>query len=119
VRRAYRVHRVGDVSYVDCVVGSATLVAVPPFDTGAEERDAGSLVAPMPGTVGRVVVARGNKVAAGDVMLTLEAMKLEHAVRAPQNGVVAEVYVEPGTQVEAGAPLAQIEPEPDADESES
>jgi propionyl-CoA carboxylase alpha chain len=115
VRRGYRVHRVGDVSYVDSVVGSAALVEVPAFDTGAEERDAGSLVAPMPGTVGRVMVTRGDTVAAGDAMLTLEAMKLEHAVRAPQSGVVAEVYVGPGTQVEAGTPLALIDP----DESES
>jgi propionyl-CoA carboxylase alpha chain len=114
VRRAFRVHRVGEISYVDSAAGSAALVEVPPFDTGAEEADAGSLVAPMPGTVGRVVVARGDRVTAGDVMLTLEAMKLEHAVRAPQAGVVAELLVEPGTQVEAGTPLALIDP----DESE-
>jgi propionyl-CoA carboxylase alpha chain len=114
VRRALRVHRVGDVSYVDTSAGSAAFVEVAPLATGVEERDAGSLVAPMPGTVGRVVVARGDKVGAGEVMLTLEAMKLEHAVRAPQAGVVADLYVEPGSQVEAGTPLAQIEP----DESE-
>jgi propionyl-CoA carboxylase alpha chain len=118
VRRAFRVHRVGAVSYVDSVSGSAALVEVPPFDTGTEVHDTGSLVAPMPGTVGRVVVARGDTVKSGDVMLTLEAMKLEHAVRAPQAGVVAALFVEPGTQVEAGTPLAQIDPEPDPDESE-
>jgi propionyl-CoA carboxylase alpha chain len=115
VRRAVRVHRVGDVSYVDSAAGSVALVVVPPFDSGADEHEAGSLVAPMPGTVGRVAVARGDKVATGDLMLTLEAMKLEHAVRAPQAGVVTELYVEPGAQVEAGTPLAQIDP----DESES
>jgi propionyl-CoA carboxylase alpha chain len=116
VRRAVRVHRVDDVSYVDSAAGSAALVEMPAFGGGTEERDAGSLVAPMPGTVGRVVVGRGDTVAAGDVMLTLEAMKLEHAVRAPQAGVVAELYVEPGSQVEAGTPLARIAAEIDPEE---
>jgi propionyl-CoA carboxylase alpha chain len=50
-------------------------------------------------------------VSAGDLMLTLEAMKLEHAVLAPEAGLVAELYVEPGTQVEAGTPLALLTPD--------
>jgi propionyl-CoA carboxylase alpha chain len=111
VRRAIRVHTVGPASYVDCEFGSATLVEVPPFAGPDEESAAGSLVAPMPGTVGRVAVTAGQRVETGDVLLTLEAMKLEHVVRAPEAGVVTELYVEPGTQVEAGTPLALITPE--------
>jgi propionyl-CoA carboxylase alpha chain len=54
----------------------------------------------MPGAVGRVSVEVGQSVAAGDLLLTLEAMKMEHAVRAPESGVVTELLVEPGRQVE-------------------
>ena len=111
LRRTFEVHRVGDISYVDSPAGSAALTEVPRFTEEAEERVAGSLVAPTPGTVGRVAVVRGQRVSTGDLMLTLEAMKLEHAVLAPEAGVVAELYVEPGTQVEAGTPLALITPD--------
>jgi len=73
------------------------------------ELPAGSLVAPMPGAVGRLAVTVGQEVAAGDLLLTLEAMKLEHTVHAPASGVVTELYVEPGRQVEAGDVLAVVD----------
>ena len=49
--------------------------------------------------------------AAGDLLLTVEAMKLEHAVHAPTSGVVTDLKVEAGTQVEAGALLAVLSPD--------
>jgi pyruvate carboxylase len=57
--------------------------------------------APMPGTIASVGVAVGQKVARGDVVVTLEAMKMEAAVRAEIDGQVGEVLVRPGTQVDA------------------
>jgi len=111
VRRTFHVHRVDDVSYVDSETGSAALAEVPRFADAATEHAAGSLLAPVPGTVGRVAVALGQPVRAGELLLTLEAMKLEHAVNAPEAGVVAELYVDVGAQVEAGAPLALLTPE--------
>jgi pyruvate carboxylase len=57
--------------------------------------------APMPGTIASVSVAVGQKVARGDVVATLEAMKMEAAVRAEIDGQVGEVVVRPGTQVDA------------------
>ena len=57
--------------------------------------------APMPGTIASVSVAVGQKVARGDVVATLEAMKMEAAVRAEIDGLVGEVVVRPGTQVDA------------------
>jgi propionyl-CoA carboxylase alpha chain len=63
----------------------------------------------MPGSVVRVLVAAGNAVSAGDPLVVLEAMKMEHTVSAPAAGQVAEVAVEPGQQVEAGALLVVIE----------
>jgi len=62
----------------------------------------------MPGAVGRILVAVGDRVAADDVLLTLEAMKLEHAVRAPTDGVVDQLLVAPSDQVDTGSLLAVV-----------
>jgi 3-methylcrotonyl-CoA carboxylase alpha subunit len=69
---------------------------------------AGGLLAPMPGRVRRVLLAEGAKVGKGDVILILEAMKMEHAIRAPRDGTVARVLFVEGDLVEAGAVLAEI-----------
>jgi propionyl-CoA carboxylase alpha chain len=108
VRHTYRIHRAAGVSYVDHIDGSVALVEVPRFAPPVVERAPGSLLAPMPGAVGRVAVTLGQTVAAGDLLLTLEAMKMEHAVLAPDDGVVSELPVEPGTQVEPGTVLAVV-----------
>jgi len=63
----------------------------------------------------RAHVAPGDAVAAGARLATLEAMKMEHAALAPRAGIVAEVMVDPGAQVEAGAPLVRLAPEGPAD----
>jgi biotin carboxyl carrier protein len=60
------------------------------------------LTAPMPGTVVSLHVAPGERVAAGQLVLKLEAMKMLNAIRAPQDGVVAELRVDPGEQVGYG-----------------
>ena len=69
----------------------------------------GSLAAPMPGTVLRVLVSPGDHVAAGQTLVLLEAMKMELAVAAPGDGVVSAVHVEAGELVQGGAALAEIE----------
>jgi propionyl-CoA carboxylase alpha chain len=111
VRRRYDVHRVGDVSYVDGPEGAVALTELPRFPEPEPEAATGSLVAPLPGAVGRVAVEPGQHVSAGDLLLTLEAMKLEHPVLAPHAGTVAAVPVAPGQQVDTGTVLAIIEPE--------
>ena len=68
----------------------------------------GGLLAPMPGRVRRVLLAAGARVGQGDVILILEAMKMEHAIRAPRDGTVARVFFAEGELVEAGAVLAEI-----------
>ena len=55
----------------------------------------------MPGTIGTVSVHGGQRLVRGDVLLTLEAMKMETTVRAEQDGVIKEVLVTPGLQVDA------------------
>lgn len=69
---------------------------------------AGSLAAPMPGRVRRIVASPGERVVHGDVVLILEAMKMEHAIRAPRAGTVSKVFHSEGDLVEAGTPLAEI-----------
>ncbi|MFI6759288.1 biotin carboxylase N-terminal domain-containing protein [Micromonospora sp. NPDC050417] len=108
VRVAFAVHRVDSVSYVDGPDGSVTLTELPRFPEPTPELAEGSLVAPLPGAVSRILVVPGQRVAAGDLLLTLEAMKLEHPVHAPTAGTVTELPVPPGAQVEAGTVLAVL-----------
>ncbi|MGO4430795.1 acetyl-CoA carboxylase biotin carboxyl carrier protein subunit, partial [Streptomyces sp. MCAF7] len=71
-------------------------------------------LAPMPGTVVRVAeVAVGDRVEAGQTILWLEAMKMEHRVTAPAAGVLSALYATPGRQVEVGAVLAVVAAEGD------
>ncbi len=84
---------------------------VPPrFESPDDAGRAGSTVAPMPGKVVRVLVRVGDAVAAGQPLLTIEAMKMEHQVVAPAAGTVAEVFVEAGQQLDGGQPLVKVDP---------
>ena len=77
----------------------------PPDDSGR----LGSTVAPMPGSILRVLVEVGDVVVAGQPLLAMEAMKMEHQVVSPVGGTVAEVFVKAGQQVDSGQPLVRIE----------
>jgi 3-methylcrotonyl-CoA carboxylase alpha subunit len=78
-------------------------------NVGAAAGD-GAILAPMPGKVTSVEISKGEKVAKGQRLLTLEAMKMEHGLVAPFDGVVAELNAKAGTQVQVDAVLAEIEP---------
>ncbi|MEX2546174.1 MAG: biotin/lipoyl-containing protein, partial [Chloroflexota bacterium] len=67
-----------------------------------------SVTAPMPGTVLQVRVSEGEEVEAGQVLVLLEAMKMENAVPAPGPGVVSRVLVEAGQQVRRGETLVEL-----------
>jgi propionyl-CoA carboxylase alpha chain len=111
IRLSLKVHRVGDISYVDSPEGSVTLRELSRFPLPAPETTEGSLIAPLPGAVRRVLVVPGQRVRAGELLLTLEAMKLEHPVHAPSAGVVASLPVQPGAEVDTGELLAVLDPE--------
>ena len=96
---------------VDGPDGSATFEIVPEFVDPADVVAEGSLLAPMPAAVVSVAVESGQTVSKGDVVLVLEAMKMQHTITAPTDGVVSELDVSAGQQVEAGAVLAVIEGE--------
>ncbi|NBH06289.1 biotin carboxylase N-terminal domain-containing protein [Amycolatopsis sp. SID8362] len=108
VRRTFDVARHDGVSYVDSSLGSVALKTEPRFADPDAALAAGSLVAPMPGTVVRLAVQAGDPVKAGDPLLWLEAMKMEHRIAAPADGVVAELPVTVGQQVEVGTILAVV-----------
>jgi propionyl-CoA carboxylase alpha chain len=113
VRRVVAVHRVGRVSYTDSALGHSALAEVDRFPDPAGAEQAGSLLAPMPGTVVRIEVAVGDPVSAGMSILAIEAMKMEHVIRAPAAGVVAELLVTVGAQVSSGSVLAVVAEEGD------
>lgn len=67
------------------------------------------LTAPLPGKILKVLVSPGSKVKKGDLLLTIEAMKMENEFFASEDGVVKEVYVTPGQSVETGGNLLLLE----------
>jgi propionyl-CoA carboxylase alpha chain len=109
VARPFAVARYEDAVHVDSPIGSVRLVHLPRLPEPVVLVAPGSLLAPMPGTVLRVDVTSGTPVSAGQPILTLEAMKMEHQISAPAAGVVSALNVTPGRQVEAGTVLAVIE----------
>jgi propionyl-CoA carboxylase alpha chain len=113
-RRVYRVHQAADGTYVDASDGSSALRETPRFGDPTKLAPAGSLLAPMPGLVLRVLAEPGTAVTAGQPILVLEAMKMEQTVSAPADGVLAELHAKAGDQVSTGQVLAVLEaPSPD------
>jgi propionyl-CoA carboxylase alpha chain len=115
----FAVARYGQHIYVDSARGPVHLVALPRFPAPGSAVEKGSLVAPMPGNVIRLGAAVGDTVAAGQPLIWLEAMKMEHTITAPSDGVLAELNVDTGQQVEVGAVLARVESPESASEGDS
>ncbi|ANJ08097.1 acetyl/propionyl/methylcrotonyl-CoA carboxylase subunit alpha [Streptomyces parvulus] len=107
VRRRFDIARYGDTVHV----GPTVLTALPRFPDPTAQHAPGSLLAPMPGTVVRVAegVTEGSAVEAGQPLLWLEAMKMEHRITAPTTGTLTALNAEPGRQVEVGTLLAVVE----------
>jgi len=101
-------HRAREV-YVDGLGAALAFREQPRFTDPATAHASGSLLAPMPGTVISVAAEPGQQVGAGQPVLVLEAMKMQHTVSAPHAGTVTEIPVQPGQQVAAGDVLAVVE----------
>jgi len=118
--KKYRVNVNGqsyDVSVEELAGGqtapAATPVAAAPAPVAqaaptAAVAGAGTVKAPMPGTILSVKVSTGQQVKAGDVLLILEAMKMENEICAAGNGVVTQIRVQSGTTVNTGDPLIDL-----------
>jgi acetyl-CoA/propionyl-CoA carboxylase biotin carboxyl carrier protein len=108
----------GDIVHVDVGGRSVGFRLAPPPDVDRAARaaaragatDRAELTAPMPGAVLRLHIRAGDRVGAGDPVVTLEAMKMEHVVAAPIAGRLAELLVQPADQVARGQLLGTIEP---------
>ena len=102
------VHVAGDEEVVVFEAGEAFVFRDHPPVADAEATGDGSIRAPMPGKVIQLSVKAGDTVVKGQPLLTLEAMKMEHALNAPFDGVVDELAAELGAQVTEGAVLVKL-----------
>jgi len=109
VATEYRVAQYGDDVDVDSVHGHVALTALPRFPEPDSVVEQGSLLAPMPGSVIRLGAGLGDTVKAGQPLVWLEAMKMEHTITAPADGVLTQLSVSVGQQVVVGAVLARVE----------
>lgn len=82
-----------------------------PNDTTQTQANNNSLNAPMPATVVAILKTKGDRVIAGDELMVLEAMKMEHTIRAPENGELTDIFYPIGAQVDAGVALVALTPQ--------
>jgi propionyl-CoA carboxylase alpha chain len=111
VQRRFGIATYGDDVYVDTAAGGTRFHVPPRFADASVHAAVGSLRAPMPGSVVRIAVSAGDSVQRGEPVLWLEAMKMQHRVDAPASGIVTDLPVQPGQQVETGTVLAVISEE--------
>jgi 3-methylcrotonyl-CoA carboxylase alpha subunit len=98
----------GDRIFVWCDGATYSFERVRASRSGSGGEHGGDLLAPMPGRVRKVAVAAGDPIARGMVLIVLEAMKMEHAIRAPKDGILKRLFVKEGDLVDAGVELAEI-----------
>jgi propionyl-CoA carboxylase alpha chain len=115
LRANARVTRDGASLYVQCPRGTVAFEIVPRFEVHGVEIAHGGLTAPMPGLIIDVRVEPGQRVSAGETLVVMEAMKMEHVIAARGDGTVTSVMVVAGQQVEGGASLLSIDPDEMAD----
>ncbi|WKG09288.1 biotin carboxylase N-terminal domain-containing protein [Nocardia sp. PE-7] len=111
VRRQFEIARYDDLVAIDSPLGPVAVRRLPRFTDPSEQVAAGSLLAPMPGSVIRLGAAEGDQVKQGQPILWLEAMKMEHTIAAPATGILSALNVTVGQQVEVGTVLAVVEEE--------
>jgi acetyl/propionyl-CoA carboxylase alpha subunit len=113
VRRRYAVRHTAHAAYVNGPEGQSTFALRAEDDPDERGGVAGECRAPLPGAITKILVAVGDTVAEGDGLVVLEAMKMEHTLRAHGAGVVSEVLASAGQQVDVGELLVAVEPEPE------
>lgn len=99
-------------------IASPKIAAVKPSAGGADfveapaqqpvTGNAGSIKSPLPGSIAKIMVKEGQAVKAGDILLTIEAMKMENEIMAPAAGTVKKIYVAEGKAVQQGEALVDL-----------
>jgi propionyl-CoA carboxylase alpha chain len=110
IRRRYRIQLGAGLTtaLVDSDLGASSFQVIDRLPVPGASGPQGGLTAPMPGLVVRVLVAEGDEVVAGQPLMVLEAMKMEHTILSPEAGRVSALNVSEGVQVERGAVLAAV-----------
>ena len=109
-RSTAQVHVTGEARHIFTPRGAAVLQLQDPLaHAGAGHSEGGRLTAPMPGKLVSFAVKAGDAVTKGQALAVMEAMKMEHTIAAPADGVVQELLYAPGDQVTEGAELIRIE----------
>jgi propionyl-CoA carboxylase alpha chain len=108
-RASQRVTRSPGHLHVQTVHGTASFEIVPRFAIPGVEAAPGGLTAPMPGSIINVRVSTGQHVEAGETLVVMEAMKMEHVITAPEAGTVSAIFVTTSQQVDNGTVLLTLE----------
>jgi 3-methylcrotonyl-CoA carboxylase alpha subunit len=108
-RMSVNVYLNNDVAHIFTAQGAAQIIAIDLLaHAGVAQAEGGRLTAPMPGKVVSFAVKAGDKVSKGQALAVMEAMKMEHTIAAPLDGVVQELLYAPGDQVTEGAELLKL-----------
>ncbi|MGB4116034.1 MAG: acetyl/propionyl/methylcrotonyl-CoA carboxylase subunit alpha [Polaromonas sp.] len=103
------IYQNSDVVHIFCAQGATQIIAIDLLaHAGVAQAEGGRLTAPMPGKVVSFAVKAGDKVSKGQALAVMEAMKMEHTIAAPLDGVVQELLYAPGDQVAEGAELLKL-----------
>ncbi len=108
VQRSFRIVTADDLFYVQSTLGAQVIRRLPRHPIHHSVSAEGAASSPMPGQVLKVLVEAGQQVAIGEPLIILEAMKMEHTMRASVDGVVENILVEQGDVVRPGQTLVQI-----------
>jgi acetyl/propionyl-CoA carboxylase alpha subunit len=111
VRRRYAVRHTPHAAYVNGPEGQSTFALRAEDDPDERGGVAGECRAPLPGAITKILVAVGDTVAEGDGLVVLEAMKMEHTLRAHGAGIVSQVHAAAGQQVDVGELLVVVDPQ--------
>jgi 3-methylcrotonyl-CoA carboxylase alpha subunit len=113
-QRTYlQVYRLGEQLHLFGAGGATHITVIDLLaHAGVAQHEAGRLTAPMPGKLLSFAVQAGDKVSRGQALAIMEAMKMEHTIAAPADGVVAEILYAPGDQVQEGAELLRLQADP-------
>ena len=109
VRVKSRISEYAEFILVHIPSGDVSFEVKPRFSMPGLEVQAGGLVAPMPGKVVDLKVKKGSKVKSGETLVILEAMKMEHSIKASEDGVIADIFIKENDQVENGAVLMVVD----------
>ena len=112
-RARLQAYRLGEQVHLFSAGGATQITVIDLLaHAGVAQHEAGRLTAPMPGKVLSFAVQAGDKVSRGQALAVMEAMKMEHTIAAPADGVVAEILYASGDQVQEGAELLRLQAKP-------